>query len=32
LNSVNIESLNSGMYIASINSNNKQISFKIIKE
>ena len=32
LNSVNIESLNSGMYIASINSDNKQISFKIIKE
>ena len=32
LNSVNMESLNSGMYIASINSNNKQISFKIIKE
>ena len=32
LNSVNIETLNSGMYIASINSNNKQISFKIIKE
>jgi hypothetical protein len=32
LNSVNIESLNSGMYIASINSNNKQISFKLIKE
>jgi len=32
LNSVNMEALNSGMYIASINSNNKQISFKIIKE
>ena len=32
LNSVNIETLNSGMYIASINSNNKQISFKLIKE
>ena len=32
LNSVNMESLNSGMYIASINSNNKQISFKLIKE
>ena len=32
LNSVNMESLDSGMYIASINSNNKQISFKIIKE
>jgi serine protease AprX len=31
-NSVNMEALNSGMYIASINSNNKQISFKIIKE
>ena len=31
-NSVNIESLNSGMYIASIRSNNKQISFKLIKE
>ena len=31
-NTVNIEALNSGMYIASINSNNKQISFKIIKE
>jgi serine protease AprX len=32
LNSVNMEALNSGMYIASIISNNKQISFKIIKE
>jgi serine protease AprX len=32
LNSVNMEALNSGMYIASISSNNKQISFKIIKE
>jgi hypothetical protein len=32
LNSVNIESINTCMYIASINSNNKQISFKIIKE
>ena len=32
LNSVNMESLDSGMYIASINSNNKQISFKLIKE
>lgn len=31
-NSVNMEALNSGMYIVSINSNNKQISFKIIKE
>jgi hypothetical protein len=31
-NSVNMEALNSGMYIASIISNNKQISFKIIKE
>ena len=31
-NSVNIETLNSGMYIASISSNNKQISFKLIKE
>jgi hypothetical protein len=27
-----MEALNSGMYIASIISNNKQISFKIIKE
>ena len=32
LNSVNMESLDSGMYIAAINSNNKQISFKLIKE
>lgn len=31
-NTVNIEALNSGMYIASISSNDKQISFKIIKE
>lgn len=31
-NSVNIETLKSGMYIASIKSNNKQISFKLIKE
>ncbi len=31
-NSVNIEVLNTGMYIASIKSNNKQISFKLIKE
>ena len=31
-NSVNMEALNAGMYIASISSNNKQISFKLIKE
>ncbi len=31
-NSINIGELNSGMYIASIRSNNKQISFKLIKE
>ncbi|MFK5982300.1 MAG: S8 family serine peptidase [Flavobacteriaceae bacterium] len=31
-NSVNIESLTTGMYIATISSNNQKISFKIIKE
>ncbi len=31
-NTVNIENLTSGMYIATISSNNQKISFKIIKE
>jgi len=31
-NSVNIESLTTGVYIATISSNNQKISFKIIKE
>jgi len=31
-NSVNIESLTTGMYIATIKSNNKHISFKLIKK
>ena len=31
-NSINIESLTTGMYIATIRSNNQKISFKIIKE
>jgi len=31
-NSVNIEALTTGMYIATISSNNQKISFKIIKE
>ncbi len=31
-NSVNMESLTTGMYIATISSNNQKISFKIIKE
>ncbi|MCF6308088.1 MAG: S8 family serine peptidase [Flavobacteriaceae bacterium] len=31
-NSINIEALTTGMYIATISSNNQKISFKIIKE